>query len=418
MMRKKIAAADKSDQCLQCGICTEYCPVARATERFSGPKLAGPDAQRFRRAQDPAEDLWVGLCIGCGTCDLVCPSGVNISELNLMAKAKAAGEKGFNLRNWLLGHTYIFGRLATSLSPLTNWVFRSPIFRRVFDRLLAIDKRRSLPAYEGQTFRQWFEGHRSGGKRKVAYFYGCYTNTNEVDVGAAVVQVLEKNGFEVIVPPQDCCGAPLLGQGDLEGARASGVRNLQTLLPVVEAGYDILFSSTACGHMIRCEYPGLFKIAGADRVAARIFDVCEYLMMLHDQGELNLDFQPRKERLPYHVPCHLRSMGIGFPALDLLRLIPGLEVIDIDGGCCGLGGAYGFKKELYDLSAAIGENVARVLKDFSAPMVVSDCEGCRMEIRTLTGLQAVHPLQILRDAYNGCPERKSAGDGTPDDLRK
>jgi glycerol-3-phosphate dehydrogenase subunit C len=360
----------------------------------------------------------VGLCIGCGTCDLVCPSGVNVSELNLMAKAKAADEKGFNLRNWFLGHPHLFGRWAAALSPLANWVLGSPALRGIFDRLLAIDQRRSLPAYEGQTFRQWFEGHRSGGKKKVAYFYGCYTNTNEVDVGVAVVQVLEKNGFEVIIPQQECCGMPLLGQGDLEGARAAGVRNLRALLPVVEAGYDILFSSTTCGHMIRCEYSGLFRIAGADRVAARLFDVCEYLMMLHDKGELNLDFQPRKERLPYHVPCHLRSMGIGFPALDLLQLIPGLEVIDIDAGCCGLGGTYGFKKELYNVSAAIGENLAKVLRAFGAPMAVSDCEGCRMEIRTLTGLPAVHPLQILRDAYNGCQQKKSAGDGTPDDLGK
>jgi len=418
MTGKRIAAADKSDQCIKCGICTEYCPVARATGRFSGPKLAGPDAQRFRRPQDRSEDLWVGLCIGCGTCDRVCPTGVNVSELNLMAQVKGADEKGFHLRNWLLGHPHLFGRWATALSSLTNWVLGSSVFRGIFDRLLAIDKRRSLPAYEGRTFRQWFDGHRSAGKKKIAYFYGCYTNTNEVDVGVAVVQVLEKNGFEVIIPKQECCGVPLLGQGDLEGARAAGIRNLRTLLPVVEAGYDIVFSSTSCGQMIRCEYPGLFKIAGADRLAARAFDVCEYLMMLHDRGELNLDFQPRRERLPYHVPCHLRSMGIGLPALDLLRMIPGLEVIDIDAGCCGLGGTYGFKKELYDISAAIGENLTKALKAFGAPMAVSDCEGCRMEIRTLTGLKAVHPLQILRDAYHGSRGEKSARYGTADDPGK
>lgn len=417
-MKKRIAIADRSDQCIQCGICTEYCPVVRATGRFSGPKLAGPDAQRFRRPQDPPEDLGVGLCIGCGTCDLVCPSGVNISALNLMAMAKAGDEKGFNLRNWLLGHTHLFGRLATAFSPITNWVLGSPLFRGVLDRLLAIDKRRSLPAYEGQTFRQWFDGHRSGGKKRVAYFYGCYTNTNEVDVGVAVVQVLEKNGFEVIIPRQECCGAPLLGQGDLEGARAAGNRNVRALLPVADAGYDILFSSTTCGQMIRCEYPGFLKIAGAERLAARVFDVCEYLMMLHDRGELNVDFQPRKERLPYHVPCHLKSMGIGLPALDLLQLIPGLEVIEIDAGCCGLGGTYGFKKDLFDVSATIGEKLGKALKAFGAPVAVSDCEACRMEIRTLTGLKAVHPLQVLRDAYDGSRGKKSTGDGTPDDLRK
>ncbi|RPJ05589.1 MAG: anaerobic glycerol-3-phosphate dehydrogenase subunit C, partial [Deltaproteobacteria bacterium] len=237
------------------------------------------------------------------------------------------------------------------------------------------------------------------GRKKVAYFYGCYTNTNEVDVGVALVEVLEKNGFEVIVPRQDCCGAPLLGQGDLEGAKTSGIKNVRLLSEVVREGYDLVFSSTTCGHMIRCEYPGFLNIEGADHLAGKVFDICEYLMMLHDRGELNTDFKPRHEKLPYHVPCHLRAMGIGFPAMDLLHLIPGIEVVDIDAGCCGLGGTYGFKKETYDISMAIGENLSKTLKAFGAPIVVSDCEGCRMEIRTLTGLMAVHPLQLLRDAY-------------------
>ena len=398
-MKDKSAVVDRIDQCIKCGICTEYCPVARVTGDFLGPKQAGPDAQRFRRPQDPSTDQWVGLCIGCGKCDLVCPAGVSVSELTLMAKAKALDEKGFNLRNWLLGHTHLFGSVAVSLASLTNRVLRSPVLRRLSDRFLGIDRRRPFPAYEKQTFRQWFRGHQSRGDRKVAYFYGCYTNTNEVDVGIAVVEVLEKNGFEVILPEQDCCGMPLLGQGDIESARALGMRNVWSLARIVEAGYDIVFSSATCGHMIRCEYPEFFKIEGADRVAQRIFDVCEYLMMLHDKGELNTGFRPRKERLPYHVPCHLRSMGIGLPAIDLLHLIPGLDVEDIDAGCCGLGGTYGFKKETYGVSMAIGENLVNALKEFDSPVVVSDCEGCRMQVRHLTGLKVVHPLQLLRDAY-------------------
>lgn len=400
-MKGKTSVIDKSDQCIKCGICTEYCPVARVTGDFLGPKQAGPDAQRFRRPQDPSADLWVGLCIGCGKCDLVCPAGVNVSELTLMAKAKAAGEKGFNLRDWLLGHTHLFGSVAVSLASLTNKALRSPLLRWFSDRFLAIDRRTLLPAYERETFRQWFRGHPSRGEKKVAYFYGCYTNTNEIDVGIAVVEVLEKNGFEVIIPEQDCCGMPSLGQGDIESARTLGTRTVRSLARVVDAGYDILFSSATCGHMIRCEYPEFFNIEGADRVAERIFDVCEYLMMLHEKGEMNTDFEPRKDRLPYHVPCHLRSMGIGFPALDLLHLIPGLEVEDIDAGCCGLGGTYGFKKETYDVSVAIGQNLVRALKEFGSPVVVSDCEGCRMQIRHLTGLKAVHPLELLRDAYRG-----------------
>ncbi len=400
-MREKIAITDKSDQCIKCGICTGYCPVARATGDFLGPKQAGPDAQRFRRPQDLSTDLWVGLCMGCGKCDLVCPAGVNVSELNLLAMAKGLDEKGFSLRNWLLGHTHLFGPLASSVASLTNRALRSHLLRWLSDRGLKIEERRPFPTYEKTTFRRWFRNHGSRGGRKVAYFYGCYTNTNEVDVGVAVVEVLEANGFEVIVPKQDCCGMPLLGQGDFESARHLGSRNVRSLLKIAEAGYDILFSSSTCGHMIRCEYPGILEIEGADRLAPRIYDVCEYLLMLHENGGLNTNFESMVERYPYHVPCHLRSMGIGFPALDLLQLIPGLDVQDVDAGCCGLGGTYGFKKETYDVSISIGQGLAGALKEFGAPVVVSDCEGCRMQIRHLTGLEAVHPLQILRDAYSG-----------------
>jgi len=399
MKQKPITTKDNSDQCIKCGICTEYCPVVRVDGRFGGPKQVGPDAQRFRRLNDSAEVLSPRLCIGCETCDIVCPSGVNISELNLMAKAKTREEKRPNIRNWFLGHLHLFGRLATTIAPLSNRILGNTVFKGILDRTLGIDRRRLLPAYENQTFRHWYKGHYPRGKRKVAYFYGCYTNTNEIDVGVSVVQVLEKNGFEVIVPDQECCGVPLLWQGNLEGARALGIKNVRNLSKIVENGYDIIFSSTTCGYMMRCKYPELLKIEGAHRLADRVFDVCEYLMILYEKGELNLDFKPKRERFPYHVPCHLRHMGIGLPALDLLQLIPGLELVDIDVGCCGLGGTYGFKKETYDVSVAIGENIVRALRDFGAPVVVSDCEGCRIQIRNLTGMAAVHPIQILRDAY-------------------
>jgi len=109
-------------------------------------------------------------------------------------------------------------------------------------------------------------------------------------------------------------------------------------------------------------------------------------------------------------------MGIGFPAIELLRLIPGLEVEDLDAGCCGLGGTYGFKKETYDISMAIGRNVVNALESFGSPVVVSDCEGCRMQIRQLTGLKAVHPVQVLRDAYRAYRKKMSGVHSENDHL--
>jgi len=113
---------------------------------------------------------------------------------------------------------------------------------------------------------------------------------------------------------------------------------------------------------------------------------------------LNTHFKSISKKLAYFAPCHLRSLGIGFPAFEILRLIPGLEIDFIDADCCGLGGTFGLKKEKYDISQEIGKDLAEAVDRLKPEAVLSDCEGCRMQIRHLTGLEVLHPIQVLRDA--------------------
>jgi glycerol-3-phosphate dehydrogenase subunit C len=398
MATKEIWLKNNSDVCIRCATCTAVCPVARVTPLFPGPKQAGPGAERFRRPGEPSVDDWIDLCIGCHLCDMVCSSGVNISELNLIAKAKYLDEKGRPFRDWLLTHTYLYGWLGSLLSPMVNWFLKNSKIKRIVDLILKIDQRRQLPEYEFPTFRQWFRGHPSKGDRKIAYFYGCYVNTNEVDVGKATVQVLEANGFEVILPPQTCCGIPMLGNGDFKGARKMGLWNVPSLLKTIRSGSDILFSSTTCGYMIKHEYSRLLNIPGSEEVATHIFDLFEFLRNLKEIKKLDVDFKYLPLKMGYFAPCHLRSLNIGLPALEILRLIPGLQIDPIDADCCGLGGTFGFKKEKYDISQEIGKDLAEAINLLKPEIVLTDCEGCRMQIRHLTGLKVLHPIQILRDA--------------------
>ena len=226
-MTEPLWPKNHSDVCIRCATCTAICPVARVTPRFPGPKQAGPGAERFRNPGETSVDGWVDLCIGCHLCDMVCNSGVNISELNLMAKAKYLDEKGRSFRDWLLTHSHLFGSLGAVFSPIANFFLRNRAVRWFLDRLLRIDRRRQLPGYEATTFRQWFKKHQtekerrenpSDSKGRVAYFSGCYTNTNEPDVGKATVRVLEASGLEVSLPPQKCCGIPMLGKRRLPGS--------------------------------------------------------------------------------------------------------------------------------------------------------------------------------------------------------
>ena len=395
---KKSWPKTNPDVCIRCAACMAVCPVSRVTPKFPGPKQAGPGAERFRRPGEPSVDEWIELCIGCHLCDMVCSSGVNISQLNLIAKAKYLDENGRPFRDWLLTHSYLLGRFGSFLSPLVNPLLKNPLTKWLAEAILRIDRRRELPGYESSTFRQWFKEHPSKGNKKVAYFYGCYTNTNEADVGRSTVQVLEAAGFEVILPPQQCCGIPMLGNGDFKGAKKMARYNVPSLLRTILSGSDIVFSSTSCGLMIKHEYSQLLSIPGAEKVAAHTFDLFEFLRSLKDSNDLNLSFRELPLKAAYFTPCHLRALGMGLPAVEILRFIPGLQLDNIEADCCGLGGTYGFKKEKYEISQEIGRDLAEAIDRLKPEIILSDCEGCRMQIRHLTGLKVLHPIQILRDA--------------------
>ena len=395
---KKSWPKTNPDVCIRCAACMAVCPVSRVTPKFPGPKQAGPGAERFRRPGEPSVDEWIELCIGCHLCDMVCSSGVNISQLNLIAKAKYLDENGRPFRDWLLTHSYLLGRFGSFLSPLVNPLLKNPLTKWLAEAILRIDRRRELPGYESSTFRQWFKEHPSKGNKKVAYFYGCYTNTNEADVGRSTVQVLEAAGFEVILPPQQCCGIPMLGNGDFKGAKKMARYNVPSLLRTILSGSDIVFSSTSCGLMIKHEYSQLLSIPGAEKVAAHTFDLFEFLRSLKDSNDLNLSFRELPLKAAYFTPCHLRALGMGLPAVEILRFVPGLQLDNIEADCCGLGGTYGFKKEKCEISQEIGRDLAEAIDRLKPEIILSDCEGCRMQIRHLTGLKVLHPIQILRDA--------------------
>jgi len=389
---------NNSDVCIRCATCMAVCPVSRVTPKFPGPKQAGPGAERFRRPGDPSIGEWIDLCIGCHLCDLACSSGVNISELNLIAKAKYLDETGRPFRDWLLTHSYLYSWLGSLFSPIINLLLKNSVIKRMVEWVLSIDRRRELPGYESPTFRQWFKGHQSNGNKKVAYFYGCYINTNEVDVGKATVQVLQANGFKVTLPSQRCCGIPMLGNGDFNGAKKMARYNVPSFLNTIRSGSDIVFSSTSCGYMIKHEYSRLLSIPRAEEVAQHIFDIFDFLRNLKESNGFNTHFKEITLKAAYFAPCHLRAFGIGLPALEILRLVPGFKIDNIEADCCGMGGTFGFKKEKYEISQEIGKDLVEVIDRLKPEIILSDCEGCRMQIRHLTGLKVLHPIQILRDA--------------------
>jgi glycerol-3-phosphate dehydrogenase subunit C len=389
------------DHCVKCTICETACPFARATPLFPGPKFVGPQAERFR-AGGISPDASVDYCSGCGICTQVCPQDVKIAEINSQARAAMWQQRGIPFRNQLLARPSVMGRLGSRLPTLTNLTLASRAVRRVLEPTLGIHRNAPLPSFAGGTFQRWARRHpQAVASRTVAYFHGCSANYYEPGVGRMVVAVLEHNGFRVDVPRQDCCGLPLQSNGDFESARKYVRRLARALAPYARAGVPIVTNSTSCGLMLKREAREILGVDDEEMrvVAEQTYDLCEFLLDLHDRGELRLDFEALPLTVPYHAPCQQRGHGIGKPALDLLALVPDLRLVELDADCCGIAGTYGLKREKYEISMRVGEDLFRQVKATSPDVTACDSETCRWQITHATGVPAVHPVELLFRAY-------------------
>lgn len=392
---------DSLDACVKCTICETFCPVSAATPLFPGPKYVGPQLERYRDGER-SPDASLDYCSGCGICTQVCPQGVKIAEINSRARAEMWQERGIPLRNRLLARPSVLGRLGSPVAPLANRALGSPLVRRIVEATLGIHRQAPMPRFARRTFASWARSRpRRSAARSLVYFHGCGTNYYEPGVGRTVVGVLEHNGFDVVVPEQGCCGLPLQSNGAFPDARRYVRRLAAALAPYARGGYQIVASSTSCGLMLKREAREILGVEDADlaAVSAATYDVCELLLDLHARGELRTDFRPLELTVPYHAPCQQRGHGIGKPALDLLALVPGLRVIEVDADCCGVAGTYGLKREKYGVSMAVGAPLFRQVRESGAPVAACDSETCRWQIHHATGVPVVHPVQLLHRAY-------------------
>lgn len=395
------------DHCVKCNICTTACPVTAVTPLFPGPKYVGPQAERFRGElsgeQLLSPDKSVDYCSGCGICTQVCPQGVKIAEINTQARAQYIGGK-LPLRNQLIARPDLLGTVGTPFAPLANFTLGFGPARWAIEQVLGIHHAAPLPPFAGRTFQGWAKQHRTvpQAQRSVVYFHGCSTNYYEPGLGELTVRILEHNGCRVIIPPgQTCCGLPLQSNGDFASARAAAQKLIDLFLPYAEQGYEIVATSTSCGLMLKREYREILELDTPDfkKVSAHMWDICEFLAYLHEQGELKTDFKPLKQTVPYHAPCQQKAHGIGKPALDLLALIPELKIIEMTADCCGIAGTYGLKKEKYQIAMDVGAKLFADVKACQPDVAACDSETCRWQITHGTGVKAVHPLQLLAQAY-------------------
>lgn len=235
--------------------------------------------------------------------------------------------------------------------------------------------------------------------KKVAYYSGCFANYYYPQVGEATIKVLHKNGIEVIVPDQVCCGLPMIAKGNTKGAYKNMAFNTKVLSRLVSDGYALITTCSSCSLFLKQDYPRLLGSEPAKQVSQNMYHITEYLLKLHEIGQLNTDFQPISQTVFYHTPCHLRAQEIDSPTVRLLQLIVGITIKKISEECCGMGGAYGYEKVNYELSKEIAGKLYSEIEENPTDRIVTDCGGCRLQIEAGTGLKVDHPMILLKEAY-------------------
>ncbi|MFQ5960754.1 MAG: FAD-binding and (Fe-S)-binding domain-containing protein [Candidatus Methylomirabilales bacterium] len=343
------------------------------------------------------------LCLECKACKGECPTNVDMAKLKAEFLARYYDKNSIPLRARLFAHAATLGRWGSRLAPLSNWATAFPGTRWLLHRLVGIEQRRPLPSFASPSFTHWFQkrgGSPSGAKGSVALFPDTFMNYHYPEVGIAATKVLERLGYQVILADAGCCGRTFISKGLLRAAAEHARRAVDRLYRFVEAGVPIVGCEPSCLLTIRDECRDLVERPEAEAVARQSFLLEEFLLDRHGQGELDGAFRETQRRVLLHGHCHQKALGGTRPTIEALRLIPGLIVDEVDAGCCGMAGSFGFESEHYDLSIAIGRQrlFPAIEKAGNHVEIVASGVSCRQQILHGTHRPAKHPAQVLVEA--------------------
>ena len=400
-LQEYTASAHNFEECMKCTICTAYCPVVPVNPRYPGPKQAGPDGERLRLKDPYFFNKALKYCLNCKRCEVVCPSGVKVADIILAARIKYDRSKP-KLRDRMLAGTDFMGTLARPFAPIVNGMTGLGATKAVLDATLAIDRHRTFPKYSAHSFEGWLKRHaREQAKfdRQVAYFHGCYVNYNFPQLGKDLVKVLNALGVGVqLLDGEKCCGVAMISNGMHKEASRHAQHNVSVLQKAVDKGLTVVTTSSTCTFTIRDEYPELLKVDNADIRDALVL-ATRYIYQALESGAATLRFrEDYHARIAYHIPCHLEKLGWGLFSQELLKMIPGVEFILLDSNCCGIAGTYGFKKENYEASQAIGKPLFDQVEAVNPDFIACDCETCKWQLEMSTGYTVKHPISILAEA--------------------
>lgn len=418
---------DAASACNGCGRCRTHevgvrmCPLFRRdTDEAASPRakanlirqtLTGdlPDhylaSPEFKRVAD--------LCFNCRQCQFECPSSVDVPHLVQEMKAQYVAQNGLPRGVWLLTRAMDWGDWLNRAAPFLNPLLRQPAVRWLIERLFGVARQRKLPRIASRSFLSNVGVERTAspltlGKHTVIYFVDHFANHHDTELAWACVQVLERQGLKVHVPPRQMrCGMELIAAGDTDWARGIAEHNVKVLVEFAREGCPILCSEPTAAVCLKQDYPLLLGSDDARVVAEQTYEVGHYLAHLQQEGRFDGSLQALPLQATYHTPCHLRALGLETPLWDLCRLIPELTAPKIEAGCSGMAGLFGMEARNYELSIQIGRELMQAVAEPTVRIGLSECSSCRLQMEQSVDKPTLHPLKLLAAAYGLMPELRT-----------
>jgi glycerol-3-phosphate dehydrogenase subunit C len=402
--------------CRRCfNLCDSFPRLFDLVDESDTGELDSVDSADFKPVIDACT-----LCDMCFmvTCPYVPPHEFDLDFPHLLLRHRsaelAAGKLGW--ADKALARTDRNGKLARPIAPVANWASdrRNRLTRPVMQAVAGIHQDAALPRYQGRTFsmraRQapTVDADAPAAGRKVAIFATCFVNYNSPEIGEAARAVLAHNGVETVIAYPGCCGMPQLEQGDFAAIAEKAKKTAAALCDWLDKGYDIVAPVPSCALMLKFEWPLILPDdAAVRRLAARTADITEYVVDIAGKEGLADGLKPLDGGIAVHLACHARAQNMGPKAVEMLRLIPDADIEVIE-RCSGHGGAWGVKKEFFEVALKVGKPAARKAAKAAKAHLVSECplagEHLRQGIEALgdgalAEQPARHPIELFARAY-------------------
>jgi Fe-S oxidoreductase len=339
------------------------------------------------------------LCLECRACKTECPAGVDMASLKSEFLAGYWTRHGTPLRARALANVERLASWSSRFAPMSNWIAAAGAVRWLNELLLDIDRRRPLPRWKRTTLERWLVKNKSPVAPKgkpVALFNDTFMNYYNPEVGIAALKVLERIDCAVTVVRPGCCGRTFISQGLLKEARAHALEIVEGLFPIAERGEKIVFCEPSCLSAVKEDAPSLLR-GEAQKKARAVAGACQ--LFEEFIAGFDLALKPVTGRILLHGHCHQKAMGLLPATVALLSRIPSANVVELDAGCCGMAGSFGYHRQHYDISFAIANRrlLPAVKSVGSGDVLVAPGFSCRHQIEDFSDAQPVHPAVLIRD---------------------